>query len=377
MIREAIVSADTTDEAIRLGCEQLGISEDDASVEVLEVAVPKKFGLFGGSPAKVRIYIEEPDPVEEKIPEPPVVKIQKPEPKPVEKQPKPEVRPEPKPVVIEEPEEIIEEEPAEEEEKELKEVKDISELTEKARIAVEYLRKVLDGMGLEKIQIVPTENEEGAQLELVGDGLGTAIGRRGENLTALQYLVSLAANNNHDDYYRVSVNIGNYREKREKALEALATKVAARALKINRNLCLDPMNPYERRIIHTIVHDIEGVNSWSVGEDAKRHVVIGPEGVNEGEDGVPFNNSRSGGSYRGGYNRGGYGSRGGNRGYGSRGGYNKGSYGNKGGYRGGSRGGYNRGSSSNYSAPAAEPKKDYSGGSLYGRIEVPKKNDEE
>ncbi len=362
MIREAIIEAETTDKAIQLGADQLGLSKDEVSVEVLEYPTPKKFGLFGGSMAKVRVYVECDDPV---IPEEIIPEI-------------PEVITEVKNPVVEEPavmDEIIaeaEEEVTEEAEEEIEEPMDINSCSETCQTAYNYLKVILNGMGLDKAQINVTEKEDSAVFELVGEGLGTAIGRRGENLTAMQYLVSLAANNSRDDYYRISINIGNYREKREQALERLANKVAARALKINKNLALEPMNPYERRIVHTIVHDIEGVNSWSVGEDSKRHVVIGPEGLDEGADGLVFNPNGGGnrGGYRGG-NRSGY-----NRGR-NRGGYrgnNRGGY-NRGGNRGGYRGGYNK-SNSSYSAPAnTAPKSDYSG-SLYGKIEVPRKNED-
>lgn len=348
MIREAIVEAETTDKAIQLGADQLGLSKDEVSVEVLEYPTPKKFGLFGGSMAKVRVYVEtdEPD-YEEEVEEEEIIE------EVVETAP------------------VVEETAEAEVEMEEVEAKDITSCSETAQIAYNYLDTILKGMGLDNASINLTEKEDGAVLELVGEGLGTAIGRRGENLTAMQYLVSLAANNNRDSYYRISINIGNYREKREQALEKLANKVAFRALKINKNLALEPMNPYERRIVHTIVHDIEGVNSWSVGEDAKRHVVIGPIGLDEGSDGLVFNANGSRGGRDGGYNRGGNrGGRGGYRGN-SRGGYNN---------RGGNRGGYNRGGSynrnSNYSAPSnTAPKSDYSG-SLYGKIEVPRKNEE-
>ncbi len=359
MIREFIVEADTTDKAIQLGCEKLGISIDEASVEVLEFPTPKKFGLFGGSLAKVRVYIETEDPV---VPE-------------VKEEPKPEVKPEPVKAPSPAPKKAEEKATPIEEVEEVAET-DLSSYSETAQIAYKYLDTILKGMGLSKARINMTESEDGAVLELVGDGLGTAIGRRGENLTAMQYLVSLAANNNREDYYRISINIGNYREKREQALEKLANKVSARALKINKNLALEPMNPYERRVIHTIVHDIEGVNSWSVGEDAKRHVVIGPIGLDEGADGLVFN--ANGGGSRSSYsnNRGGYRN---NRegGYNNRGGYRNN---NRGGYNRNNRGGsYNRSSynrNNSYSAPAnTTPKSDYSG-SLYGKIEVPKKNED-
>lgn len=260
----------------------------------------------------------------------------------------------------------------------------------RAEDAADYLRSIIDAMGLEgvEIDIVMNEDESGAALNLTGDALGAIIGRRGETLAALQYLVSLAANNGDEEYFRVAINIGNYREKREGALEKLASKTAQRSLKIGKNLALDPMNPYERRIIHTAVQQIEGVSSWSVGDGSKRHVVIGPEGVAEGEDGLPVNHSRSGGSRSNdrrssSYNKGGYNK---NRSsYGksnNRGGYNKG---------GNNRGGHNKNRSSygnssynksrsSYNSynnnTTREIKKD-SSAPLYGRIEVPKRDTEE
>lgn len=352
MIREFIVQAETTDKAIQLGCEKLGISVDEASVEVLEFPTPKKFGLFGGSLAKVRVYVEVDDPVASE----PVIKAE------------PVKAPEVKKAVERKVEETLSE-------PENITPIDLSSFSETARTAYDCLDIILKGIGLDKVVINMTENENSAMLELSGEGLGAAIGRRGENLSAMQYLVSLAANNNRDDYYRISINIGNYREKREQALDRLANKVAARALKINRNLALEPMNPYERRVVHTIVHDIEGVTSWSVGDDTKRHVVIGPIGLDEGADGAVFNPNagRNNNNNRGGYNR--NNNRGGYNRNNNRGGYNRNN--NRGGYnRNNNRGNYNR---SNYSSPAssnAAPKSDYSG-SLYGRIEVPKKNNEE
>ncbi|MBQ5815825.1 MAG: KH domain-containing protein, partial [Oscillospiraceae bacterium] len=115
-------------------------------------------------------------------------------------------------------------------------------------------------------------------LQLEGDKLGACIGRRGETLDALQYLTSLAANTGNG-YQKVTLNIGNYREKREQTLTALAKKVSAQVIATGRSRALEPMNPYERRIIHTAVQEIEGVVSNSIGEGASRRVVIAtPDG---------------------------------------------------------------------------------------------------
>ena len=102
------------------------------------------------------------------------------------------------------------------------------------------------------------------------------IGRRGETLDALQYLAGLVSNHVENSYYRVTLDIGNYREKRRETLEVLGRKIAAKAVRTGRNTSLEPMNPYERRIIHTAVQTVEGAKSWSEGEDLGRHVVIGP-----------------------------------------------------------------------------------------------------
>ncbi len=147
-----------------------------------------------------------------------------------------------------------------------------------AEQAAAYLKKVLAQMGLSDVTIEIEHEESGANLRLDGEDIGFIIGHRGETLDALQYLASLVANHVEESYYRVTLDVGNYREKRKETLEALGKRMALRALKSGRNTSLEPMNPYERRIIHTAVQTVEGVKSWSVGEDLNRHVVIGPEG---------------------------------------------------------------------------------------------------
>ena len=153
----------------------------------------------------------------------------------------------------------------------------------------------------------------------------------------------------------------------------MASKTAYKAVKLQKNIALEPMSPYERSIIHTAVQAIDGVTSWSVGENERRHVVIGPEGLDEGSDGIPakyakLNNNRRDrghGSYgKGGYNRGGRGDY--NRG--GRGGYSKG------GYSRGGRSGYRdrNGNSRNYSTSdrvQTAPKSDYEGSFTYGKID--------
>ena len=139
--------------------------------------------------------------------------------------------------------------------------------------AVKYISTVLEKLGCTNIAIKVAEKENGAVLYLSGEGLGVVIGRRGETLDSLQYLTSLAANS-ASGYYKVTLNIGNYRERREQTLTSLARRVSAQVLRTGRNRTLEPMNPYERRIIHTAVQEIEGVTSHSVGEGSGRSGVI-------------------------------------------------------------------------------------------------------
>ena len=175
-----------------------------------------------------------------------------------------------------------------------------------AEAAEAYLRKVLAGLGVEDFTCEVTEQENGCIISLDGENLGFIIGRRGETLDALQYLTGLVANRADNAYYRVTLDIGNYRDKREQALVALARRLGAQTARTGRRNSLEPMNPYERRIIHTTVQQMEGVISWSVGSDDHRHVIIGPSEDNPNKD---KGEQRS----RGGRSRG-NGGRGGNRG---------------------------------------------------------------
>ena len=119
--------------------------------------------------------------------------------------------------------------------------------------------------------------ENAVLISLDGESVGVIIGHRGETLDSIQYLTSLAASNG-GGYFKVTINIGNYREKREEALVNLAKRVSEQVIRTGRSRSLEPMNPYERRIIHTAVQEIDGVVSTSFGEGAARRVVIGVEG---------------------------------------------------------------------------------------------------
>ena len=146
--------------------------------------------------------------------------------------------------------------------------------SEKVKNAVSYLTKVLAALGAEDFKIETSLNGETVFLDIVGEKLGVVIGRRGETLDALQYLTILASNKAEESYCRISVDCNGYRAKRKETLEALAVKTANRVLKQGRRVTLEPMNPYERRIIHSKVAEIEGVFSNSIGEEPFRKVVI-------------------------------------------------------------------------------------------------------
>ena len=206
MLREAIATGDTIEQAKEAACRELGVESYEAQFEVLQLPVKKTFGLFGGSPAKVRAFIR----------------------------------------------------------------------TSPADAAVDYLRNILELMGVHDAEFSVKEEENGALIAITGDDVGFVIGHRGETLDALQYLAGLVSNHVDNSYYRITLDIGNYREKRRETLEVLGKKIAAKAVRTGRNSSLEPMNPYERRIIHTAVQTVEGAKSWSEGEDLARHVVIGP-----------------------------------------------------------------------------------------------------
>ena len=146
--------------------------------------------------------------------------------------------------------------------------------TEKVLNAQKYLSKVLDALGLTGYTIKTELNSDTVILDIVGDKLGVVIGRRGETLDALQYLTILASNKAENSYCRIAVDCNGYRAKRKETLETLAVKTANKVLRQGRRITLEPMNPYERRIIHSKVAEIEGVYSNSIGEEPFRKVVI-------------------------------------------------------------------------------------------------------
>lgn len=216
-------------------------------------------------------------------------------------------------------------------------------------IAESYIRNILKGLGIEEVGIETKEEDGDIRIQLdCGDNYGAVIGRRGETLDAMQRLTRLVVNKGGEGFKRVTINVGNYRERREVTLRDLAKRNADKVKKYGRNMSLDPMNPYERRIIHTTIQSIEGVDSHSEGsdKDSDRRVVISLA-----------------------------------EGFKPTGGYRNDRPPRRDGYKGGGRApsgrpfGENRSDAgANRNAPQRAPRSDASSASLYGKIE-PKKND--
>ena len=270
MIKEAFGIADTVDEAKEVAIAELNVGLDaDISFEIIDMPKKKILGVFGGCKAKVRAYVE-------------IAEKEKKKQKPAKKNDNKRVNKEEnvqnsKDLKAEKVEKEVKEEKAESAYSEAVDYTQLEENTPALK-AVKYLLKVLEGLGCSELSAKVALKEGGARISLVGEGLGACIGRRGETLDALQYLCSMVAS--VGGYYRISLDVGNYREKRERTLTSLAHRISSQVIRTGRSRSLEPMNPYERRIIHTAVQEIEGVVSNSVGEGNRRHVVIAPDGVN-------------------------------------------------------------------------------------------------
>lgn len=152
-------------------------------------------------------------------------------------------------------------------------IEDEELINPKVKLARDYIVSVLGAMDTE-VSFKIYQNETGAVIDISSSNNGTVIGRRGETLDALQYLCSIIANKGDKDYYRITIDCLGYRSKRKDTLEQLAAKVAKSVLRTGRSQPLEPMNPYERRVIHSTISKIEGVNSKSVGEEPYRRIVV-------------------------------------------------------------------------------------------------------
>ena len=297
-MREVIKQAATVDEAIELALRELSLTREQVTCEVLEY--PEK-RFFFRKPAKVKVMeieeefsvkdlFEEPKP--EKKEEP---KAEKPAKKENKKQPKPQPKAEVKAEVKEEPkQEAVEEAVAEETSAE--EIS-LEAAPAKVKYAVEFIKSVIGQFYENEAEFHITKTQTGYLIKIVGEDAGCLIGRKGETMEAISYLTSLASNRFEDSNEKISVDVADYRQKREKDLVAVAKKMAAKVNKSGRSYAFEPMNPYERRIIHATVSEISGVKSESKGEGSNRKVVIYPTNPRKPKNGDRKpNGNRKGGN---------------------------------------------------------------------------------
>lgn len=243
MIKYLEKSARTEDDAIAAALAELGLDRDDVSVEILERAKSGFLGI-GASPAVVRVSYEAPD---------------EPAPKAEPVKSAPAARPAP----AKKAEEPVKTAP----------VETVDENEDYAAIR-SFLSGLLERMNVKaEIELSPRENG-GVNVNLSGSGMGAIIGRRGETLDAIQHLTNYVVNHGSDKHLHISVDAENYRSKREESLVKLAEKMAEKAVKYKRSMALEPMNSYERHVIHTALQNYEGVTTSSTGVEPNRRVVV-------------------------------------------------------------------------------------------------------
>ena len=300
MIRSKEATGKTVEEARAAACAALGVNADDLNVSYEVLEMPQSTGFLGLKkiPARVRVMVEEEDPAPV---EKPVVKASVKVEKPEQAQPAEsaesaepaeaaqpaaqQAQPAPKP-----PKKA--EAPKEEQPKaESKAAPAVAvtavaapvdetpvpidiESNPKVKAAVDYLKEIVALMGVDNVTFSALQKGEATIIRLDGDKMGALIGRRGETMESLSYLASLVANRLEGDYIKLGLDVAGYRGKRENDLTALAQKIGQKVRRSGRSFSMEPMNPYERRIIHSAISQMEGLRSESKGEGKDRHVVI-------------------------------------------------------------------------------------------------------
>ena len=321
MIRTQESTGKTVDEARAKACALLGVQADDLNVSYEVLEMPQKTGFLGlkTTPAKVRVSVEEPDAPAAAPAKPVEVMAEQPVETAAPVQENAPVAEEVPAAVAEPAAPAAEQTPAAQqpseaaEEAEEVEVPIVIEENAKVKAAVDYLREVITLMGVENVTFSAVQKGEATIIRLDGEKLGALIGRRGETMESLSYLASLVANRLEGDYIKLGLDVAGYRDKRESDLTALAQRIGAKVRKTGRSFAMEPMNPYERRIIHSAIGKMEGVRSESKGEGRDRRVVIystAPDAQTDntyGERRPRGNGRRPGGNRNGGF-RGGRGS---------------------------------------------------------------------
>ncbi|MDD6187848.1 MAG: KH domain-containing protein [Oscillospiraceae bacterium] len=306
-MRESIKTASTREEAEALALAELGITRDRADVEVLKIE--EKGFIFKKKIVTVKVSEKEEDfdvkaifaraekPAEEKKEVKPRQKAEnKKQPKPEKKAQKARQKREEKTEKAEKTEitqDPVKDEPTEEV------VLTEDEISEKVKYAMSFLKSVIDEFHEGEYELCPTKSEKGVTIKISGENMGTLIGKKGETMEALSYLTGLAANRSDDSEEKITVDVADYREKKEKDLVASAKKAAAKVLKTGRPFGFEPMSPYDRRIIHATISEIEGVRSESKGEGSQRRVMVYSTSPRPKKDGAKGRNSRGRNDRRG------------------------------------------------------------------------------
>ncbi len=308
-MREYIATGRTVEEAISAGLAESGLSIGDVSVEILEEGSKGLFGFFGSREAKVRLTPNKADEgmelahdlfkdalADKSAPRrqerqkaasaPKTEETAEPAEKPA-RQRKPRKRQDQAPVSqvsSEERPERAKRPPRPAAPAEPVEPAPQAEPGTPEGIAQQFLQDVTRLMGLNVSVAVSRDEEQNVRVVMAGDPQGILIGRRGETLDALQYLTSLNVNHNREEYIRVNLDSEGYRQRREDALIRLANRMANRARRTGRRVRMEPMNPYERRILHSALQGASGIATHSEGEDPNRRVIITPLEGQKGEE---------------------------------------------------------------------------------------------
>ncbi len=272
MAKEITITADSEQEALEQAYRELGVSSQQCDAQVIR---PAKKSLFGKIKQQAIVKVTVVRDADTVLTASPVVK---------QEEPKAEV-------TVEE----TKEEPAESATEEVQEEQNNNN-SAKLQAAQEYLQAILEKMGVEGVTMTVEEGEESATITLNGEHLGILIGHHGETLDALQHLTTLVCNRLDGKYFRVTLDCGQYRDKRQKALKDLAKRTSIKVARTGRSQILEAMNPYERRIVHSVVTEMEGVTSKSKGEDPNRRVVILPTNPRPRSSQGSYDRRRSGGS---------------------------------------------------------------------------------
>ena len=280
MINTLEKSARTVEAAIEEALKELGMSRDDVSVEILDMGKTGFLG-FGAQPARVRVSYETPDPEPVK-PAPSPKAEKKPAPAKTEKADKPAKAEKPKTEKAAAPK--AESKPA---------APAVTDENADYAAIRSFLTGLLERMGVNADMDISPRDNGGINVNLTGPAMGAIIGRRGETLDAIQHLTNYVVNKDSEKHLHISVDAEAYRSKREESLTHLAEKMAEKAIKYKRSMALEPMNSYERHVIHTALQNYEGVSTSSTGVEPNRRVVVSYVRPEKSEQPRPDNKPKS------------------------------------------------------------------------------------